>query len=162
MSSVEKAIANVLLYANGSNRRASRSSRKNTGKNDARMIKSENSSGLVTEAIDRIRISCFSMRLTAPRIDNSAVQFSTITIVASAISPMAMARPANENKLIVCLKPTSGNAVNTTLKRRMAIGPMAVRTLLRNNRVTTMSTMSSIPKVSKNCLSVAQIQADRS
>src|SRR5437762_1004593 len=83
VSRVENAIANVLLYANGSNKRASRSSRKNTGRNDARIINSENRSGLVTEAIDRIRISCFSVRLTGARIDNSAVQFSTITIVAS-------------------------------------------------------------------------------
>ena len=30
------------------------------------MIRRENSSGLVTEAIDRIRISCFSARLTGP------------------------------------------------------------------------------------------------
>jgi len=77
-------------------------------------------------------------------------------------TPIAMARPANEKRLIVCLKPTSGNAVNTTLNRRMAIGPIAVRTFLRNNSVTTMSTTSSIPRVSKNCRSVAQIQADRS
>ena len=161
MSSVEKAIANVLLYARGSKRRASRSSKKKTGRNDARMINNENSSGLVTDAIERMRISCFSARLTAPRIDNSAVQFSTITIVASAISPMAMARPANENKLIVCRIATRGIAVNSVLSRRMAIGPTAVRIFLRNSRVTTMSTTSSIAKVSKNCLSVAQIQAER-
>ena len=101
VSSVENAIAKVLLYASGSNRRASRSSRKNTGRNDARMINNENRSGFVTEAIDRMRISCLSVRLTGACIDKSAVQFSTITIVASAISPMAIARPASENRLIV-------------------------------------------------------------
>ena len=44
----------------------------------------------------------------------------------------------------------------------IAIGPIAVRTFLRNSSVTTMRTRSSIPSVSKNCRSVAQIQADRS
>ena len=88
------------------------------------MISSENSSGLVTDAIDRTRISCRSSRLTAPRIDSSAVQFSTITIVASAISPIAIARPASENRLIVWLKPTSGSAVNSVLSSRIAIGPI--------------------------------------
>ena len=39
---------------------------------------------------------------------------------------------------------------------------IAVRTLRRNNSVTTISTTSSMPSVSKNCLSVPQIQAERS
>ena len=85
-----------------------------------------------------------------------------MTIVASAISPMAIARPASENRLIVWLKPTSGIAVKSVLSSRMAIGPTAVRTFRRNSSVTTMSTTSSMPSVSKNCLSVAQIQAERS
>ena len=85
-----------------------------------------------------------------------------MTIVASAISPIAMARPASENRLIVCLKPTSGIAVKSVLSSRMAIGPTAVRMFRRNSSVTTMSTTSSMPSVSKNCRSVAQIQADRS
>jgi hypothetical protein len=161
VSTVEKAIANVLLYASGSNSRASRSSRKKTGRNDARMISSENSSGLVTDTIDRIRISWRSDRLTGPRIDSSAVQFSTITIVASAISPIAIARPASENRLIVWPSTASGSAVNSTLSSRIAIGPMAVRTFRRKSSVTRMSTSSSMPSVSKNCFSVAQIHAER-
>ena len=85
-----------------------------------------------------------------------------MTMVASAISPMAIARPASENRLIVCLKPTSGNAVNSVLNSRMAIGPIAVRTFLKKSSVTTISTSSSTPRVSKNCLSVAHIHAERS
>ena len=162
VSNVENAIAKVLLYASGSKRRASRCSRKNTGRNDVRMISSENRRGLVTDAIDRTRISCRSTRPTEPRRESSAVQFSTMTIVASAISPMAIARPASENRLIVCLKPTSGMAVNSTANNRMAIGPRAVRKFLRNSSVTAIRTTSSIASVSKNCRSVAQIQAERS
>ena len=75
----------------------------------------------MTEAMDRMRISRLSAGLTSPRIDNSAVQFSTITIVASAISPMAIARPASENKLIVCLNPTSGNAVTMMLRSGLVL-----------------------------------------
>src|SRR5206468_3863277 len=45
VSKVETAIAKVLVNANGSNKRASRCSRKNTGTNDARMIRSENNNG---------------------------------------------------------------------------------------------------------------------
>ncbi len=108
------------------------------------------------------QISSFSSRLIDPRIDNSAVQFSTMTIVASAISPIAMARPASENRLIVWRKPTSGIAVKSVLRSRMAIGPTAVRMFRRNSSVTTMRTTSSMASVSKNCRSVAQIQADRS
>ena len=52
--------------------------------------------------------------------------------------------------------------VNNVLSRRIAIGPTAVRMFRRNNSVTAMSTTNSMPNVSKNCLSVAQIQAERS
>src|SRR5438094_9383694 len=58
VNSVENAMAKVLLYASGSKSRASRCSKKKTGKNEARMIKSENRRGLVTDAIDRTSISC--------------------------------------------------------------------------------------------------------
>ena len=85
-----------------------------------------------------------------------------MTIVASAISPIAIARPASENRLIVWPKPTSGSAVNSMLKSRMAIGPTAVRMFRRNSSVTRISTTSSMTSVSKNCFSVAQIQAERS
>src|SRR5206468_4682685 len=101
VKNVENAIANVLLYAKGSNRRASRSSRKNTGRNDARMIRRENISGFATVAMDRMMICLFSAAMRFRRVDSSAAQFSTMTIVASAISPMAMHRPARENRLIV-------------------------------------------------------------
>ena len=57
-----------------------------------------------------------------------------MTIVASAISPIAIARPASENRLIVCLKPTSGSAVNSVLSSRMAIGPTAVRMFLQEQQ----------------------------
>ena len=71
-------------------------------------------------------------------------------MVASAISPIAIARPASENRLIVWLKPTSGSAVNNTPKSRMAIGPTAVRMFRRNSSVTTINTAISISSVSKN------------
>ena len=57
VNNVENAIANVLLYARGSNSRASRSSRKNTGKNDARMISSENVNGFARFVIEWMTIS---------------------------------------------------------------------------------------------------------
>ena len=60
------------------------------------MISSENSSGLVTAAIDWMMISLLLGAADGAALrDSSAVQFSTMTIVASAISPMAMpGRPA--------------------------------------------------------------------
>src|SRR3972149_9350243 len=101
VSRVENAIAHVLLYASGLKSRPSRSPRKNIGRNDVRMISIENNKGRVILAVDRMIVARRSWALRPARFDNSVVQFSTITIVASAISPMAIASPAKENKLIV-------------------------------------------------------------
>ena len=86
------------------------------------MISSENSSGLRHRRRSTWTIvsHLLGRRRRAPRSASSAVQFSTMTIVASAISPMAIARPASENRLIVWPKPTSGSAVNSVPSSRMA------------------------------------------
>jgi hypothetical protein len=41
-----------------------------------------------------------------------------VTIVASAISPIAIANPASEKRLMVCLNPTSGTDVRNRVQRR--------------------------------------------
>ena len=101
VSRVENAIANVLLNASGLKSRPSRAPRKKIGRNDVTMISIENSSGLVIVAVAWMIVSIRSAADTLPRRASSAVQFSTITIVASAISPMAMASPASANRLMV-------------------------------------------------------------
>ncbi len=53
VSTVENAIAKVLLNANGSNMRPSFSPRKKTGRKEAKMIRSEKKSGRATFAIER-------------------------------------------------------------------------------------------------------------
>ncbi len=143
MSSVENAIANVLLNASGSNIRASLSLKKNTGRNDARMISSENSSGRATPAIDCKMIRRFSFSFASGCAASSAVQFSTITIVASTISPIAMKSPASENRLMVWSNAASGIAVNRTPSSRIETGAIAVRALRRKSTVTTITTASS-------------------
>ena len=65
------------------------------------MISIENSSGLVIVAVARMMVAIFSAAVRPGRRASSVVQFSTMTMVASAISPMAMASPASENRLIV-------------------------------------------------------------
>src|SRR5437867_11547535 len=104
----------------------------------------------------------FSARLRFLCLDSSAVQFSTMTIVASSIAPIAIHRPARENKLIVWLNPAIGKTVNRTLSKRMTIGPAAVRSLLRKRIVTRLTITSSDTSVAKNSLRVAQIHDDRS
>ena len=143
MSSVENAIANVFVNASGSNSRASLSLRKNTGKNDARMISNEKSNGRATLAIDPSTIFRRSASVAFGCDASSAVQFSTITIVASTISPIAMNRPASENRLIVWWSADIGSAVNSTPSSRIVTGAIAVRRLRRNSTVTTITTPSS-------------------
>ena len=60
VSSVENAIANVLLYASGLNSRPSRSPRKKIGRNDVTMISIENSSGFVIVAVASMIVASFS------------------------------------------------------------------------------------------------------
>ncbi len=60
VSSVENAIANVLLKASGLNSRPSRSPRKKIGRNDVTMISIENSSGRVIVAVARTIVRIFS------------------------------------------------------------------------------------------------------
>ncbi len=162
VSNVENPIANVFVNASGLNIRASLSPRKNTGRNDARMISSENSRGRATPEIELRMIRRRCSPVASGCEASSAVQFSTITMVASTISPIAMKRPASENKLIVWLNPDIGIAVNNTPSSRMETGAIAVRTFRRNSTVTTMTTPSSYSSVMKKCCSVAQINCERS
>ena len=143
VSSVENAIANVLLNASGLKRRPSRAPRKKIGRNEVTMISIENSSGRVILAVARMIVSLRSAAVTSPRRASSAVQFSTITIVASAISPMAIERPASANRLIVWSNADSGSAVNSVPSRRMDTGATAARTFFSASAMTTITTISS-------------------
>ena len=77
------------------------------------MISIENSNGRVIVAVARTMVSIRSAGVTVPRRASSAVQFSTITMVASAISPMAIDSPARANRLMVWSNADSGSAVNS-------------------------------------------------
>ena len=57
-----------------------------------------------------------------------------MTIVASAISPMAMASPASENRLMVWPNAASGSAVNSVPSSSTQIGATAARTFLSATR----------------------------
>ena len=78
------------------------------------MISIEKSSGLVIVG-GRLNDRAHLLRAAsgAALRASCAVQFSTITMVASAISPMAIASPASENRLIVWPNAASGRAVNS-------------------------------------------------
>ena len=65
------------------------------------MMSIENSSGLVIVAVARMIVRILSRASRLACLASCAAQFSTITMVASAISPIAMASPASENRLIV-------------------------------------------------------------
>ena len=73
-----------------------------------------------------------------------------------------LVEPRNEWPKIAAEPATVQSLYTGWIMILAAIGPIAVRMFLRNSSVTTMSTTSSIPRVSKNCLSVAQIQVERS
>ncbi len=144
VSSVENAIANVLLNASGLNSRPSRSPRKKIGRNDVTMISIEKSSGLVIVAVAWMIVRSFSARVeVAPLRASCAVQFSTMTMVASAISPMAMASPASENRLIVWSNAASGSTVNSVPSSSTQTGATAARTFLSATAITRMTTISS-------------------
>ena len=81
------------------------------------MISIENSSGLVIVAVAWMMVAIFSAAVRPGRRASSVVQFSTMTMVASAISPMAIASPASENRLIVWPNSVSGSAVNSVPSR---------------------------------------------
>ncbi len=66
-----------------------------------------------------------------------------MTIVASAISPMAIASPASANRLMVWSKAESGSAVNSVPSSRMQTGATAARTFFSATAMTTMTTISS-------------------
>src|SRR4029453_17585120 len=102
VSSVENAMANVLLNASGLNRRPSRAPRKKIGRNDVTMISIEKGSGLVIVAVGWRIVAIRSARGRGGLRWRTGVQFSTITIVASAISPIAIDRPASAKRLMVC------------------------------------------------------------
>ena len=103
------------------------------------MISNENSSGRAIFAIAATMISSLSAWLVLPRFASSVVQFSTITIVASAISPTAIASPASDNRLIVWPNAASGNTVNRQPSNSTATGAIAARPL-RNAQTMTSTT----------------------
>ena len=88
-------------------------------------------------------VSIRSAAVALPRRASSAVQFSTITIVASAISPMAIDRPASANRLMVWSKRRGGRAVNSVPSSRMQTGATAARRFFSAAAMTTMTTSSS-------------------
>ena len=66
-----------------------------------------------------------------------------MTIVASAISPMAIASPASENRLIVWPNAESGSAVKSVPSSSTQTGAIAARTFFSATAMTRMTTISS-------------------
>ena len=116
------------------------------------MISNENNRGRAILAIAAMMISSLSAWLVLPRFASSVVQFSTITIVASAISPTAIASPARDSKLIVWPNAASGSTVNKHPSNSTVTGATAARPLRNAQTMTIITTASSYAKRAQEIL----------
>src|SRR5438132_682753 len=158
-SSAAAAIAKVLVSASGRNSRPSWSSNVNTGRNDSVMIRRDmKSAGPTSRAASKTRSQCGR----SGSCSMCLWRFSSITIAASIMAPIAMAIPPR--LMILPLMPSERVTASDTRmpSGSVAIATRALRACSRNTAQTSATMTDSSSSVRHSVLMDPWIKSERS